>query len=144
MALQQDQVEALAVKALARVGMVLDAPAARFSVQVVLNSQLFERFSGDGFGYDSPGMFLDVRNFGGTIGFSTPIRFGELYFKRDVTFLMRDLSTQKVVFETRAQHDGPWSNTLEILPAMLDAALLGFPQPASGMRRIDVQIPLKP
>lgn len=143
-ALQQDQVEALAVKALARVGMVLDAPAARLSVQVVLNSQLFERFSGDGLSYGGTGMFLGAGNFGGGIGFSTPIRFGELYFKRDVTVLMRDLSTQKVVFETRALHDGPWSNTLEVLPAMLDAALLGFPQPVPGTRRIDVQIPPKP
>lgn len=143
-AVQQDQVEALAIKALARVGMVLDAPAARFSVQVVLNSQLFERFSGEGLSYGGTGIFLGASNFGGSVGFATPLRFGELYFKRDVTLLMRDLVTQKVVFETRALHDGPWSNTLQVLPAMLDAALLGFPQPVLGTRRIDVQIPLKP
>ena len=54
---------------------------------------------------------------------------------------MRDLTTQKVVFETRAVHDGVWSDGLAVLPAMLDSALLGFPQPPAGVRRINVEIP---
>ena len=55
--------------------------------------------------------------------------------------VMRDLTTQKVVFETRAVHDGVWSDGLAVLPAMLDSALLGFPQPPAGVRRINVEIP---
>ena len=78
---------------------------------------------------------------GGSIGMSFPIRFGQPFLKRDLTVLMRDMSTQKVVFETRALHDGIWNDGLSVLPAMLEAALLGFPQPPAGTRRINVEIP---
>ena len=71
---------------------------------------------------------------------SFPIRFGEPYYKRDVTLLMRELATQKVVFETRALHDGPWGDTFAVLPAMLDSALRGFPQPPAGTRRVNTEI----
>ena len=53
---------------------------------------------------------------------------------------MRELSSQKVVFETRALHDSPWGDAFALLPAMLDSALLGFPQPPAGTRRINVEI----
>jgi hypothetical protein len=70
-----------------------------------------------------------------------PIGFGESYYKRTASVLMRELASQKVVFETRALHDGPWSDAFAVLPAMLDSALLGFPQPPAGTRRINVEIP---
>lgn len=54
---------------------------------------------------------------------------------------MRDLSSNQIVFESRAVHDGVWSDTLNVLSAMLDAALRGFPQPAPGTHRINVEIP---
>jgi len=46
-----------------------------------------------------------------------------------------------VVFETRATHDGPWADSAQILPAMLQAALQGFPAPPAGMRRVNMEIP---
>jgi tRNA 2-thiocytidine biosynthesis protein TtcA len=63
------------------------------------------------------------------------------YFKRDLSLVMRDLRTNQVAFETRALHDGVWGDTLAVLPAMLDSALRGFPQPPPGTRRINVEIP---
>jgi hypothetical protein len=70
------------------------------------------------------------------------MRFPEApWFKRELTILMRDLSTGQVMYETRALHDGVWSDTLAVLPAMLDAALTGFPQPPPGTRRINIEIP---
>jgi len=45
------------------------------------------------------------------------------------------------VFETRATHDGPWADSAQILPAMLAAALQGFPHPPAGVRRVDIEIP---
>lgn len=139
--LQQDEVEAIASRSLAKVGMVVAPGTARFSVQVVLNTQLLERFADDGFMLGGPGVFLGAGNMGGSIGMSFPIRFGQPFLKRDLTVLMRDMSTQKVVFETRALHDGIWNDGLSVLPAMLEAALLGFPQPPAGTRRINVEIP---
>ena len=141
--MQQGPVEDLAKNSLARVGMVFDPGAARFGVEVVLNTQMTQRYPGNGFGYGGPGVFLGAGNFGSSIGLSFPIGGfgGDLYYQREVRLTMRDLSTQRVVFETRALQDGPWADNLAILPAMLDAALLGFPQPPSGTRRVNVEIP---
>ena len=138
---QQDRVEAMAAVSLARVGMVLDPGAARFNVQVMVSSQIGERFPDDGFPINGPGMLIGGGSLGTSIGMTYPIRFSEPYYKREVTVLMRELATQKVVFETRALNTGPWNDAFSVLPAMLDSALLGFPQPPAGTRRINVDIP---
>lgn len=138
--LQQDRIEAIARTSLARVGMDLAPDTARFSVQVILNIQVLERFPDDSLLIGSPGVFFGAGNRGASLGMSFPLRFGEPYFKRDVTLLVRELATQKVVFETRALHEGPWGDTLAVLPAMLDSALQGFPQPPPGTRRVNIEI----
>jgi predicted small secreted protein len=147
-AAQQDQLEALARNALARVGLDLNPTIARYSVQVVVNTLVLDRgFYGapgyGGFGYPMTGVFLGGGNRGASLGLgmSFPLRFPDPYFKRELSLLMRELSTGQVVFETRAVHDGVWSDTLAVLPAMLDAALTGFPQPPPGTRRVNVEIP---
>ena len=138
--LQQDRIEAIARISLARVGLDLAPDTARFSVQVILNTQVLERFRDDSLLLGGPGVFFGAGNRGASFGMSFPLRFGEPYYKRDVTLLMRELATQKVVFETRALHDGPWGDTFAVLPAMLDSALQGFPQPPAGTRRVNTEI----
>ena len=139
-ALQQDQIEALATTSLSKVGMALSPIEARYSVQVLLTTEQLWRYSSGGFGgVGSFGGFGGGR--GASIGLSFPLNLGEPYYKRSVSLFVRDLTTQKVVFETRAVHDGVWSDGLAVLPAMLDSALLGFPQPPAGVRRINVEIP---
>jgi hypothetical protein len=145
-AAQQDQVEALARTALAKVGLDLNPTVARYSVQVVLATLVLERapYGGagyGGFGFPMPGFFLGGGSRGASLGMSFPMHFPEPYFKRELSILMRELSTGHIVFETRAVHDGVWSDTLAVLPAMLDAALMGFPQPPPGTRRVNVEIP---
>ena len=147
LAAQQDALEAQARTALARVGMELNPAVARYSVQLVASTQIIERgypgFDG-GFGgiFGGPGVFLSGGNRGAGFGLSFPLRFPEpTYFRRELTMLMRELSSQQVVFETRAFHDGVWSDTQAVLPAMMDAALRGFPEPPPGTRRINVEIP---
>jgi hypothetical protein len=145
-AAQQDQVEALARTALAKVGLDLNPTVARYSVQVVLATLVLERapYGGagyGGFGFPMPGFFLGGGSRGASLGVSFPMHFPEPYFKRELSILMRELSTGQIVFETRAVHDGVWSDTLAVLPAMLDAALMGFPQPPPGTRRVNVEIP---
>ena len=143
LAAQQDAVEADARTALAKVGMELNPAVARYSVQVVASTQIIER----GYpGYDGifggPGLFLGGGNRGLGFGLSFPMRFPEpTYFKRELSMLMRELISQQVVFETRAFHDGVWSDTQAVFPAMMDAALRGFPEPPPGTRRINVEIP---
>lgn len=148
LAAQQDQVEALARAALAKVGLDLNPTMARYSVQVVVSTLILDRgFYGGpgygGFGYPMTGVFMGGGSRGASLGLgmSFPLRFPDPYFKRELSMLMRELSTGRVVFETRAVHDGVWRDTLAVLPAMLDAALLGFPQPPPGTRRVNVEIP---
>jgi len=145
---QQDHVEGLARAALAKVGMELNPPAARYSVQVTANTQIIDRgpygyspYGGFGFG---SGVFVGGGSRGASVGLSFPIGGGIAeppYFKRELSIVMRDLRTNQVSFETRALHDGVWGDTLAVLPAMLDSALRGFPQPPAGTRRINVEIP---
>ena len=144
---QQNYVEDRARAALARVGMELNPTVARYSVQVSMGTQVIERLVYDGIGYDgfgfaSPGVFLGAGNHGAGFGLSFPMRFSEPYYRRELTLLVRDLSNNQVVFETRALSDGVQGETLSVLSAMLDAALSGFPQPPPGPRRFTVQIPL--
>ncbi|MEO6016715.1 MAG: DUF4136 domain-containing protein, partial [Polaromonas sp.] len=86
-------------------------------------------------------VFLGGGSRGASVGLSFPLRFSEPYYKRELTILMRDLRSNQVVFETRALHDGVWADTGAVLPAMLDSALRGFPQPAPGVRRVNIEIP---
>lgn len=135
-AAQQDQIEALTATSLSKVGMALSPIETRYSVQVLLTTEQLWRYSSGGFGGFGFG-----GGRGASIGLSFPLNLGEPYYKRSVSLFVRDLTTQKVVFETRAVHDGVWSDGLAVLPAMLDSALLGFPQPPAGVRRINVEIP---
>ena len=141
LATQQDRIEALAATSLSKVGMALSPLDARYSVQVLLNTEIVQRYPDPGFGFGGTGVFASGGSRGSSIGLSFPIGLGESYYKRSLTILMRDLSTQKVVFESRALHDGVWNDGFAVLPAMLDSALLGFPQPPPGTRRINVEIP---
>ena len=50
-------------------------------------------------------------------------------------------NTGRVVYETRAAHDGRWNSSPALWTAMLDAALQGFPVPPSGVRRVNVEVP---
>ena len=138
-ATQQDRIEALATTSLAKVGMALSPVGAAYSVQVLLSTEIVQRYSATGFG--GSGGFVFGGGLGGSLGLSFPIGVAEPYFKRSVTILVRDLATQKVVFETRALHDSLGGDAFAVLPAMLDSALLGFPQPRAGTRRINVEVP---
>jgi predicted small secreted protein len=147
----QDLIEGQARTALAKVGMELNPSAARYSVQVLLSNRLVDRspygggydgFGGfGGFGFGGPGVFLGGGNRGAAFGLSFPLGFSEAYYKRELSIFMRDLSSNQVVFESHAVHDGVWSDTLGVLPAMFDSALSGFPQPPPGTRRMNVEIP---
>jgi len=62
------------------------------------------------------------------------------YYLREVTVVIRDASTGRTVYETRAGHDGRWNSTPQLWSAMLRAALQDFPNPPAGPRRVDIEI----
>ena len=143
---QQDYLESLSRDSLARVGLRLDPAVARLGVQVQLNVLVVERgpygYGYDGsFGFITPGIFLGGGSRGASFGLSFPIGFSEPpFYRRELTLLMRDLASGQVVFETRALSDSVQDDLPALLPAMLEAALRGFPQPPAGTRRIPVDL----
>lgn len=72
---------------------------------------------------------------------SLNIQFDSPYYRRELTVLVRRLSDGQVVFESRAKHDGRWPDDEAVLPAMLRAAIQGFPTPPAGLRRVVIEIP---
>ena len=72
---------------------------------------------------------------------SPPFQFDFPYYRREIHLTLRRVGDGQVVFETRAQHDGRWPDDEAVLPAMFQAALAGFPNPPSGRRRVNVEIP---
>ncbi len=167
---RQDQLETIAQTALDKVGLrrVGDAPgspAALYSVQMTIlqtqnslpNGGWWPHFGipviigtsvvvgaahtrgryrhglgfglGLGYGY----------GYGYPYGFPYPVASPTSYL-HDVALVMRDVASNTVVYETRAKHEGPWNDSMAILPAMFDAALQGFPAAPAGPRRVSVEV----
>lgn len=79
----------------------------------------------------------------GSIGVGMPLfpHAAPPYYQREVSVVLRELRSGRVVYETSAAHDGPWADSPTIWAALFDAALQGFPQPPAGPRRIVTEVP---
>lgn len=144
----QDQLEALAAQALAKVGLTpaplvsgairgtaAAAPTARYAVQVTVQVSALQ----------SP--------YVGSVGGSTWWRHGDRrwsgfglelqpsWYRHAVRLLLRESATGQVVYETTASFDGPWSDSGNLLPVILDAALQGYPNPPAGPRKVTIELP---
>jgi len=137
----QSQLETMAETALAKVGLQRDDKAANYTVLVTATQRAYS------VARDRPALGW---NLGWMIGHGgMPMSHGALFpgleapthYWREVGLVVRHLPTQIVVFETRATHDGPWADSAAVMPAMLDAALRGFPNPPAGPRQVDIDIP---
>ncbi|MGA0571617.1 DUF4136 domain-containing protein [Variovorax sp. VNK109] len=141
----QARLESMATQALEKVGMRRDDASARYSVQLALRVQRFERGPWDdpfwpGWGMRGPDYVVTANGQVVFIPSFPRMSMNTPWYEREISIVMRDLSTNQVVYETRAAHDGRWSDTPAVLPAMLEAALRGFPTPPQGPRRVDVEI----
>ncbi|MGJ7489007.1 DUF4136 domain-containing protein [Variovorax sp. ZT4R33] len=144
--------EAMAGPALERAGLRRDDTAARYSVQ--LGARVTPTFSpwtdpwfhpgwgpgsrfglGYGRGWGGAGWYGAGWYGPGFPPASTP------WYLREVSIVLRELPSNQVVYETRARNDGPYSTDAAVLPVMFQAALQGFPNPPSGERRVDIEIP---
>ncbi|EYC50297.1 hypothetical protein AZ34_03855 [Hylemonella gracilis str. Niagara R] len=146
-----ETIEAMADAALKAVGMVRDDQQPRYSVQIQTS---VEAFYVDDWGRRYPGMPPYSPGFFGELGvFVGPGRIGpgtrigmgwtswppSVRHAYGVSLLMRDLESQRIVYETRASHEGPWGDSDRVLPALLKAALQDFPAPHTGP--VKIQIP---
>lgn len=148
----QDQIEALAVRALAKVGLTpaalvsgaisgtaAAAPSARYAVQVSAQVSAIQSPYGG--------------SVGGSVGAAAWWRHGDprwsgfgldlqpTWYRHAVRLVLRDSSSGQVVYETMAHFDGPWADSGNLLPVVLDAALQGYPNPPSGARTVVIELP---
>ena len=63
------------------------------------------------------------------------------YYLREITVVVREAASGRVVYETRAKHDGRWPDSRALWGAMVSAALRDFPQPPAGARQVNIEIP---
>jgi len=140
---QQDQLEALADPVLFRAGLRRDDSAPRYAVLVNANIQQAASPWPEP-GMSSVGVGLGLGGRGGGIGLGVgglfPGGMQQPWYQRQVSVLLRELASGRVVFETHANNSGPWLDPAAAIPAMLDAAMQGFPNPPPGPRRVDLNL----
>jgi len=130
----QDRLEEMALPVLAQKGLVPDALAPRFTlelrmaVDVINQSGPFHAYWG--FGTIGSGLWSQP----GSMGLE-PTRY-----RYSVHLLLRDAASKAVVFESTTQHEGPWSDRAAVLPAVLLAAVQDFPQGSYKVRRVLIDL----
>lgn len=119
------------------------APA-RYSVHISARIQRLERGPFDdpwSPGYGLLGREHVVTSTGRVIHVPVFPHFPPPWFVREVGLILRDAADGRVVYETKAQHEGRWSDDEAVLPAMFAAAMQGFPKPPEGRRLVNIEIP---
>ena len=149
--LAQDQIETMAAQALAKVGLTpaplvsgavagtaAAAPAAAYAVQIdvqvsAITSPYAPTYLGGG--YSVPFGFHHSGRWGLMMDLESP------WYRHAVHILLRDSVSGQNVYETSASFDGPWKDTANLLPVVLDAALSGYPVPPQGPRKVVIELP---
>ncbi|MEO5795329.1 MAG: DUF4136 domain-containing protein [Rhodoferax sp.] len=140
----QDAVEQLALPSLAQAGLVLDTANARYSLQIstqMLTESTWDRSYGPYGPWGRRGPWM-----GGGRGMRGPFMAPMMpmvpmevrSYQRLLSLVLRDLATGQVVYETQASQDSNWPIGSDLIPAMVTAALHGFPNPPAGLQRITV------
>ena len=136
----QTQLESMADPALFKAGLRRDDAAPRYSVQVTARVQRVQSPWPEPGGWGWGGGFAR-HGVGFALGYGGPYsRMEQPWYQREVAVIVRELASNRVVYETRAGHDGPWSDSASVLPVMFDAALQGFPAAPAGVRRVDIKV----
>ena len=138
--------EQQAEQALAAVGLVRDDAAAQLSVLVgFAGTQYLADPWGRPIGPGGPFGSISISrgHWGNGVGMGFGMRFPPpTHYRREVSLLLRDLASGQVVYETRASHEGPWSDSLPIFGVLFKAALANFPNPPAGPQRVNIELPL--
>jgi Domain of unknown function (DUF4136) len=138
----QSAVETMADPALHKAGLRRDDAAPRYSVQVAARTGRMLSPYADPYwgGWGGWGIGFGGRGVG--IGIGGPLfpRMEQPWFHREVSVVVRELGTNRVVYETHARNDGPWLDDRTVLPVMFEAAMQGFPKPPEGPRRVDIHV----
>jgi hypothetical protein len=138
--ISQPQLEAMADPALNQAGLRRDDASPRYSVQISARLQRtlspwadpWDRYPfGWGAGWH--------HRYGAGLGAWSPYD-SPPWYHREVNVIVRDLGSNRVVFESRAVNDAPWRESADVLPAMFQAAMQGFPNPPPGPRTVNIEL----
>jgi hypothetical protein len=151
-AARQSKLEAMAAQELAKLGFKPQAEkegatnaVAKYSVQLSARIQRLERGPFDdpwgSYGIGLPGRDYVVTASGRVIYLPVFPHLPPPWYVREVGLIIRDTADNRVVYETKAQHEGRWADDEAVLPAMFAAALQGFPKPPEGKRMVNIEIP---
>ncbi len=151
-AARQSKLEAWVAQELAKQGFAAKPVAAgevQYTVQINARMQRLESGPFDypdpwghfGAGYGGlPGRDYVVTGSGRVIYLPVFPRYNPPWYVREVSLLIRDAKSKAIVYETQAKHEGRWADDEAVLPAMLAAALQGFPTPPEGKRMVNIEI----
>jgi hypothetical protein len=135
----QDQLERMAQDALSHAGLLRNDTQARYSVQIEVNVVQFQPINRRPPTFDRP--FVAAN---GTVFYLPPMLLMEpAWYSHTVHLVIRDVASANVAFESTASFDGPWSDSANLLPAILEAALHGYPTPPQGLRKVVVELPAR-
>jgi hypothetical protein len=150
----QDALEKLAAISLAKLGWTQAAAGVTppWTVEVSGNTlrlprapweSPFDSYWGGGFGpgFGFPGRDYVVTGSGQIIYAPLYMHKETPYYQREVSLVIRHAASGRVVYETRAAHDGRWNSSNPLWTAMLDAALRDFPAPPAGLRQVNIEVP---
>jgi len=133
---QQDGLEAMAVRALAQVGLTQSTAVGdvqpRYTVQVTARVSVLQVTNP----YPRMGGF-----WGRNPGFGMSLSLDPTWYRHEVRFLLRELVSGQVVYETSAVFDGPWADSGNLFPVLMQAALQDYPHPPEGVRKVDIELP---
>lgn len=140
---RQESLEAMAGAALDQVGLRRDDAKPQYTAQIGARVTAGLSPWADpwlyngpwGYGYGGYG-YYGRRWYGGPM-FAPP---ANPWYEREVSIVLRETGSNRVVYETRARNDGPYTSSAAILPVMFQAALQGFPNPPQGERRVNIEL----
>ena len=134
----REQIQAMAETALGAAGLKRDDPAARYTVEIGLVSEQYLR---------QPVLLLSRHSrlvLANDPLFWPPYMYGSSlnnpWYRYQLRLVMRDTSNAKIAYETNAELEVPWSDSINMIPALLSAALRDYPVPPSGSRKINVDL----
>ena len=134
---QYGEIQSMAEKALSETGLKRDDAAARYSVEVSMVSEQFLRQPYVVLGRYSRFVMPSDRLF--WPGYY-PIAMDSITYRYQLRLVMRDTSTAKVAYETTAELEVPWSDSINMIPALLKAALRDYPTPPTSTRKVQVEL----
>ena len=138
---RQDAIEAMTGQALRKVGLALsDAGTATPQYRVQASVQI-SQITNPYRGRPRSSVFWGMGD-PGPAGASLVVVMEPPWYRHSVQLVLRESQTNLVAYETTAVFDGPWSDSLNLLPAVMDAALRDFPRASGAVHKVVIELPV--